>query len=236
MNDSQVLCPTIFSDRDGVINELLPGGGFTQKSPGGPPPEAYLHRWDQFEFCEGVIPALAKVFQSEYKFVVISNQSGISRWPDKMSYHSITKIFDEMVKQAELKVSYHILNTSTKDNPQLPDEYNHVIDGYVFCPHHPDHDCNCRKPKPGMIHHMGILHESLFSKSWMIGDNDSDVRSGWNAGICNNIILNQDVKPGIFMNCGRLRIHTHNLAHGILIYNFSDAIDFILEHDRLEDE
>lgn len=227
MNDSQALCPTIFADRDGTINNLLPGGHL---------PEAYLHRWDQFEFCEGVIPALAKVFQSKYKFVVISNQSGISRWPDKMSYRSITKIFDEMVKQAELKVSYHILNTSTTDNPKLPDEFHHVIDGYIFCPHHPDHDCNCRKPKPGMIHHMGILHESLFSESWMIGDNDSDVRSGWNAGIRHNILLDNDAEPGIFGQDGELRSHLHNQITGIVLNSLSDAVDFILEHDRLEAE
>lgn len=231
MDNNQKLTPAIFCDRDGPINKLLPG----------PPPEDYLHRWDQFEFCDGVIPALTKVFQSDYKFFVVSNQSGISRWPERMPYNQILDIFFKMRQAATTRVAYQILQNVSKDlmvenPPTLPDEQNHVIEDFTFCPHLPEDECVCRKPKPGMLYDLAILHHISMKDSWMIGDNLSDVKAGWNAGIRHNILLSKEVEHGIFTDAGYLREHSQNKPVSIKLRSLDDAIDFILEHDRLEAE
>lgn len=225
----QVLKPTIYCDRDGCLNNLLPG----------PPPEDYLHRWDQFTFCDSAISALTNVFHSQYQLLVVSNQSGISRWPDRMPYDQIDDIFKKMVLEADDLVSLDIANVNSKagvDALELPDEYNPVITDYMFCPHIPEHECNCRKPRPGMIHALGIKYEAHFKSSWMIGDSDSDVRAGYAAGIRNNILLDATVEPGIVERNLTLRRHIHSTLPTVTLHNLSDAIDFILAHDKLGGE
>ena len=68
------------------------------------------------------------------------------------------------------------------------------IDGLYFCPHHPDKgfegevlglkiDCNCRKPKTGLIKKAVEDFNIDLSQCWMIGDTGMDVQTGINAGI-----------------------------------------------------
>jgi histidinol-phosphate phosphatase family protein len=63
------------------------------------------------------------------------------------------------------------------------------IDGYYFCPHHPDDRCHCRKPLPGMIHEAAAAHSIDLSRSFMIGDKCSDVGAGVAAGCAAGLVL-----------------------------------------------
>ena len=76
------------------------------------------------------------------------------------------------------------------------------IDGLYFCPHHPDKgfdgeipeykiDCDCRKPKPGLLFRAAQDFNINLSQSWMIGDDDNDVFAGKNAG-CKTIRIEKD--------------------------------------------
>ena len=67
------------------------------------------------------------------------------------------------------------------------------LDGIYFCPHHPHKgfegeipelkvECECRKPKPGMLLQSAKDFNIDLSKSWMIGDSDNDILAGENAG------------------------------------------------------
>jgi D-glycero-D-manno-heptose 1,7-bisphosphate phosphatase len=67
------------------------------------------------------------------------------------------------------------------------------IDDLFFCPHHPDRgfegerpeykiECDCRKPKPGMILNAAKKYNIDLAKSYMAGDNKRDVQAGINAG------------------------------------------------------
>ena len=67
------------------------------------------------------------------------------------------------------------------------------MDDIFYCPHHPDRgfegerseykmDCECRKPKPGLILQAAKKYNIDLSASWMIGDSESDVQAGINAG------------------------------------------------------
>jgi D-glycero-D-manno-heptose 1,7-bisphosphate phosphatase len=62
------------------------------------------------------------------------------------------------------------------------------IDAVYYCPHEVVAACNCRKPKPGMLLEAARGHDIDLAASWMIGDSDTDVEAGKNAG-CKTIRL-----------------------------------------------
>ena len=75
------------------------------------------------------------------------------------------------------------------------------LDAIYFCPHHPDKgfdgeipelkfDCDCRKPKPGMLIKAAKEFNIDLTKSWMVGDSDSDIMAGKNAG-CSTVLIGE---------------------------------------------
>ena len=142
---------TIFLDRDGVINKEI----------------NYLHKIEDFEFIDGVFEACQYLQSLEYKIIVITNQSGISRGLyTKNDYQIITKW---MVSQF-MKNNISILDT-------------------FHCPHLPDSGCNCRKPKPGMLLEAKKKYNINMLESWMIGDKETDITAAISSGITNTILV-----------------------------------------------
>ena len=142
---------TIFLDRDGVINKEI----------------NYLHKIEDFEFIDGVFEACQFLQSLEYKIIVITNQSGISRGLyTKNDYQIITKW---MVSQF-MKNNISILDT-------------------FHCPHLPDSGCNCRKPKPGMLLNAKNKYDIDMNQSWMIGDKETDITAAISSGITNTILV-----------------------------------------------
>ena len=69
------------------------------------------------------------------------------------------------------------------------------VDGFFYCPHKPNENCNCRKPKPGLLH-QAILELNIDPKSsWMIGDNNSDIDAATSVG-CKAIKLSKNFSLG----------------------------------------
>jgi D-glycero-D-manno-heptose 1,7-bisphosphate phosphatase len=131
----------IFLDRDGVINANEP---------------EYVHKIKDFKFVRGAIPALKKLSKTDYKIIIITNQSGIGR-----GYYTI-KDFK--------KLNSWMLKKLKKEGIR--------IDKVYFCPHKPEDNCNCRKPKPGLILKALEDFDINLSKSWLIGDDVKDVILG----------------------------------------------------------
>jgi D-glycero-D-manno-heptose 1,7-bisphosphate phosphatase len=110
-----------------------------------------------------------------YRLVVISNQSGIARG-----------YFDEQALMAVERRIRELL-----ENIGVP------LDGFYYCPHHPTGtvakyslECDCRKPKPGLLLWAAAeLHLDL-AASWMFGDILDDVEAGHRAGCKSLLILN----------------------------------------------
>ncbi len=65
------------------------------------------------------------------------------------------------------------------------------FDGVYFCPHMPSENCECRKPKPGLIIHAVNDFKIDISQSFMIGDCEKDIQTAKNAG-CKGILLKKN--------------------------------------------
>lgn len=70
------------------------------------------------------------------------------------------------------------------------------LDGIYYCPHHPSvgeppyrQACDCRKPRPGLVHRAAAAHTLDLARSWMVGDRYSDVELARNAGLRSAFVL-----------------------------------------------
>ncbi len=137
----------IFLDRDGTINKYV----------------GFLRNIDDFELIEGVPEAIRLINQSGYLAIVVTNQPVIARG----------------------EVTWEELHEIHKKMETLLGEDGAYIDGIYICPHHPDKgfegerpeykfDCDCRKPKPGLLLQAARDFNIDLSQSIMIGDSERD--------------------------------------------------------------
>lgn len=148
----------VFLDRDGVIN--------VEKN--------YLYKIEDFEFVDGVIPALKSLKSQGFSFVVITNQAGIGRgYYTEEQYHTLTRYYLDILQREGIE----------------------VLKVY-FCPHHPLKgigkylmDCSCRKPNPGMLLEAQVAFNINMSESIMFGDKVSDILAAKAANVGRSILL-----------------------------------------------
>ena len=154
----------IFLDRDGTINKYV----------------GFLRNIDEFELIDGVAEAIRKINESGYLTIVITNQPVIAR--GEVSFEELGVIHNKMETLLGKEGAY--------------------LDAIYFCPHHPHKgyegerpelkfDCDCRKPKPGMLLKAAQDFNIDLAQSWMIGDGENDVKAGQNIG-CKTVLLSAD--------------------------------------------
>ncbi len=137
----------------------------------------YIYKIEDFEFIDGIFELIKEYQGKGFLIFIITNQAGIAR--KLYSVADYEKLTNWMLKQFRRK-GIEITKT-------------------YYCPHHPEitGDCNCRKPKPGMI--LQAIDEFHINpaQSVLIGDKKSDILAGENAGIGKNLYI-QDILPGDF--------------------------------------
>ena len=154
----------IFLDRDGTINKYV----------------GFLRNIDEFELIDGVAEAIRKINESGYLAIVVTNQPVIAR--GEVSFEELGVIHNKMETLLGKEGAY--------------------LDAIYFCPHHPNKgyegerpelkfDCDCRKPKPGMLLKAAQDFNIDLAQSWMIGDGENDVKAGQNVG-CKTVLLSAD--------------------------------------------
>lgn len=155
----------IFLDRDGTINKYV----------------GFLRNIDDFELIEGVAEAIKLINQSGYLAIVVTNQPVIARG----------------------EITWEELNEIHKKMATLLGKEGAYVDGIYICPHHPDKgfegerpeykiDCDCRKPKPGLLLQAARDFNIDLSESYMIGDSHRDVEAGENAGVKKSIKVEEN--------------------------------------------
>lgn len=128
----------------------------------------YLYRIDDFAFVPGAPKALAAAVQAGYDLIVVTNQSGIAR-----GYYTVADMerLHAYINEELTKVKAPIL-------------------AFYYCPHHVKgtvaaftKDCDCRKPKPGMLLQAMKDYDIDKENSFLVGDKPSDVTAAEAAGI-----------------------------------------------------
>jgi len=156
----------IFLDRDGTINKYV----------------GFLKNIDDFALLDGAASAIASINKSEYLTVVVTNQPVIAR--GDVTVEELTEIHHKMETLLGKEGAY--------------------LDAIYYCPHHTDKgfpgevpelkfECECRKPKPGMLLRAAEDLNIDLSESWMIGDGNADILAGLNAG-CHTALISSEVK------------------------------------------
>lgn len=152
-----------FIDRDGVINRMVPNETEGFDSP---------QRPEEVLLVEGITEVIKWANQCNISVVEISNQSGVAKGKmDMATLESIEKRVHDLLQQSGVR-----------------------IDHVYRCLHHPrgivpelTKECDCRKPKPGLLLQAARELGIDLSRSVFLGDNASDVEAGKNAG-CKTII------------------------------------------------
>ena len=122
----------------------------------------YVKNLAEFELLPNVGKQLAKLTKAGFKLVIITNQSAINR--GLLSIEELNKIHD-------------FLKTNLEND-------GCVIDSIHFCPHRPDENCDCRKPKTALLEQAMTEFQNIDLKHcWMIGDNASDILAAEKMGI-----------------------------------------------------
>jgi D-glycero-D-manno-heptose 1,7-bisphosphate phosphatase len=128
--------------------------------------KGYVHKIEDFELLPGVITGLKLLKNKDYLFFIITNQSGIGKG---------------LYNKADFYKFNNYLLTKLNEN-------NIKIEKTCFCPHIPEDNCECRKPKTKYIEEIANEFEINLHKSWVIGDHLSDTVMGLNSG-CQTIYL-----------------------------------------------
>lgn len=145
----------VFLDRDGTINKHI----------------GFLHRPEELELLPGVAEAIKKINNSEYLAIIITNQPVIAR--GEVSFEGLNRIHNKLETELGKDGAY--------------------INAIYFCPHHPHRgyegeipelkvECDCRKPKPGMLLKAAEDFNIDLNESWMVGDDSKDIAAGIAAG------------------------------------------------------
>ena len=154
----------IFLDRDGTINKYV----------------GFLRSIDDFELLPNVAKAIKRINQSEYLCIVVTNQPVIAR--GELTTSELNEIHNKMETLLGNEGAY--------------------IDALYYCPHHPHsgfagevaelkYECDCRKPKPGMLIKASKEYNIDLGKSWMVGDSENDILTGKNAG-CRTVLTGKE--------------------------------------------
>ena len=134
----------------------------------------YVFRIEDFKFRDGIFELIREFFTKGYLIFVITNQAGIAR-----GYYSAD--------------DFHLLNDWMVEQFRLR---GITITAVYFCPHHPNFsgECDCRKPKPGMILKAAETYDLDLGRSILIGDKMSDIQAGINARVGTNYLIHETGK------------------------------------------
>lgn len=163
----------VFLDRDGTINRYV----------------GFLRDIDDFELIDGVSDAIRAFRSLGYLVIVVTNQPVIAR--GEMTVEELKQVHKKMETLLGKEGTY--------------------IDDLFYCPHHPQKgfkgeipeykvECECRKPKPGMLLEAAAKYNIDLNSSWMVGDSETDITAGKNAG-CKTCFLTEDYEKDYGQNC-----------------------------------
>ncbi len=149
--------------------------GVINKYPGD---KEYVKSWCEFSFLPNVKPALKRLSENGYMLFIVSNQAGVSKGIHQQ------KDLDE--------ITHNMLSELSGDKIDISEVY--------YCTHRPEDNCNCRKPKTGLLERAAgkLKQQDLeidFKESYLVGDSIRDIETGKLAGLKTILIFSGEEKP-----------------------------------------
>lgn len=186
--------PAVFLDRDGTLIEEVTQHGIASA--------------EQLRLIPGAAGAVHALNQSGLRVVVVTNQPIVAKG---------------MATEADIQRQHNKLET-------LLGREHAFVDRIYWCPHHPEKgfpgeradlkvDCECRKPKIGMIERAARELNLDLSRSWLVGDTTTDVQTARNAGLRSVL-----VRTGHGGKDGR-----HAVSPDFLCADLPEAVEKVLE-------
>ena len=159
----------VFLDRDGTLNEYV----------------GFLRKPEEFKLLPGVAEAIRKINQSGYLAIVVTNQPVIAR--GEVTVPQLEEIHNKMETLLGMEGAY--------------------VDAIYYCPHHPHKgyegevpelkiECECRKPKPGMLLQAAKDFHIDLGSSFMVGDSENDILAGKAAG-CRTVLVGEEASVSV---------------------------------------
>jgi len=133
----------------------------------------HVKSWDEFRFLPGSLSALAQLANTDFAKVIVTNQAIINR--GVVTTDSVNDLHQRMLDQIRLTGGH--------------------VDRVIVCPHRPEEDCFCRKPRPGMLLQAAADMGIDLSRSYLIGDATTDMQAGLAVGCqCFLVITGRGLK------------------------------------------
>lgn len=126
----------------------------------------YVKAWSEFSFIPGAVEAIASLTRAKTRLFVVSNQSAIGR--GLMSRRQLDLIHEKMLD--------YLAGAGGR------------IESILVCPHHPEDECACRKPKAGLLEEAFERFKVDLKSSFLVGDHHSDVEAGATVG-CETVLV-----------------------------------------------
>ncbi len=172
----------------------------------------YINHITRFVILPGVAKAIRLLNSHGFLAIVVSNQSGVARgyFPMELVY----EVHDLLRGLLEKELAF--------------------IDGIFFCPHYPrgerqeySIDCNCRKPRPGLIHKALENFNIDMSRSYVIGDRYTDIELADRCGLAGIL-----VKTGYGLGDLKYVFPQGPLKPLYVADDLLDAVQWIVENTR----
>jgi len=158
----------------------------------------YIKSASEWKAIPGSLPAIARLCQNGYRVIVITNQAGLAK--KKLDIITLNEIHRKLLDHLS--------------------QYGGTIDAFFFCPHEPKDNCNCRKPKTGLLDEISRrLHVPLTDVP-LIGDKLIDIETA----------IAVDAKPILVKTgYGEETLASGKLPAGVSVYdNLSAAVDDLI--------
>lgn len=176
--------------------------GVINKDPGGWTKYDYVTKWDEFFFIDGSIEALKRLRKAGYKICLISNQGGIGK--GYFTQEDLEGLNKRMLREIE--------------------KGGGKIDELYYCTHHDKDNCECRKPKTGLIEQAIGRKDVDIKNTFIIGDSLRDIEAGKRMGMKTILVLSGKTSPSETENWP---IRPDSVKKHLL-----EAVEWILENGR----
>lgn len=122
--------------------------------------DAYIKSAEEWHAIPGSAEAIGRLTRAGWRVVIATNQSGVAR--GLFTAQELNRMHSKMRQEVAAAGGR--------------------IDAIFACPHHPDHTCDCRKPRPGMLHDIARRYDQPLAEIPLVGDSLRDLQAGAQTG------------------------------------------------------